>query len=403
MSSVPTLDKLDVRGRRVLLRVDLNVPMREGQVTDVTRIERVVPTINELTKAGAKVILLSHLGRPKGKVVGSLSLRPVAEQVSRALGEQPVRFAEDCVGEAAQAVVAGLGNGEVALLENLRFHAGEEANDPEFAKRLAELGDFYVNDAFSAAHRAHASTEALARRLPAAAGRLMQAEIEALTLALESPERPLAAVVGGAKISTKIDVLTHLASKVEALIIGGGMANTFLHALGSNVGASLCEKDLAATAREIVTHAEAAGCQLLLPTDAVVARELAPGITTRTTAINEVAKDELILDIGPRTVADWSRRLASLRTLVWNGPVGAFEVPPFDAGTCALAREAARLTRSGNLRTIAGGGDTVAALGAAGVLDAFTYVSTAGGAFLEWLEGRELPGIAALKRGDGSA
>jgi phosphoglycerate kinase len=397
MIDIPMLDDLDVKGRRVLLRVDLNVPMQAGRVTDLTRIERIAPTIIELTKAGAKVILLSHMGRPGGQAVESLSLRPIAALVSQAIGGNPVRFAEDCVGEAAQALVAELGNGEVALLENLRFYAGEEANDPEFARRLAALGDIYVNDAFSTAHRAHASTEALAHLLPAAAGRLMQAEIKALSLALDAPKRPLAAIIGGAKISTKIDVLTHLAGKVEALIIGGGMANTFLNALGKPVGASLCEKDLAATARQIAEYARTKGCELLLPQDAVLARKLEQGVATRTAPIGEVAEDEMILDIGPQTVADWSGRLTSLKTLVWNGPVGAFEVPPFDAGTCALAAEAARLTRSGDLLTVAGGGDTVAALSAATVLNDFSYVSTAGGAFLEWLEGRELPGLAALK------
>jgi len=395
MAGFKTLDDLDVSAKRVLLRADLNVPMEAGRVTDATRIERTVPTIRELVERGAKVVVLSHFGRPKGKPVPEMSLKPVAQALSEALG-RPVEFAEDCIGSRAESVVAGLESGGGALLENLRFHAGEEKNDEDFARSLAALGDLYVNDAFSAAHRAHASTEAIARLLPAAAGRLMQAELEALERALETPEHPVAAIVGGAKISTKLDLLRNLIARVDALIIGGGMANTFLHALDVEVGKSLCERDMADTARAIVEDAKQRGCEIVLPLDAVVAEAFAEGVDSKVVAIDAVPADKMILDVGPESVKDLKERLAAYRTLVWNGPLGAFEVAPFDAGTNAVAKEAASLTRAGKLVTVAGGGDTVAALGRAGVVESFTYVSTAGGAFLEWMEGRTLPGVAAL-------
>jgi phosphoglycerate kinase len=397
MAGFPTLDDLDVTGKRVLLRVDLNVPMQDGKVTDATRIERLVPTINELVGKGAKVILMSHFGRPKGKPDPAFSLNPLVPVLSDALG-RPVAFAEDCVGPAAEAAVARMQNGDVLLLENLRFHPEEEKNDTGFARRLAALGDIYVNDAFSAAHRAHASTEALAHLLPHAAGRLMQAELEALAKALETPTRPVAALVGGAKVSTKLDLLNFILAKVDVLIIGGAMANTLLFAAGKQVGKSLCERELADTAREILAKAKGAGCELVLPVDAVVAREFKANAPTEVVDIDRVPDDAMILDIGPASVAEIGRRLAACRTLVWNGPLGAFETPPFDAGTVAVARRAAELTQSGTLLSVAGGGDTVAALAHAGVEEKFTYVSTAGGAFLEWLEGRELPGVAALRR-----
>ena len=387
--AVRTLDGLDAAGLTVLLRADLNVPMRDGRVGDRTRIERTVPTIRELAAQGARVVVLSHLGRPKGRPAPELSLRPVAEALADAL-EAPVAFAADD----PAAVLAGLPPGGVALLENLRFDPGEEANDPDYAARLAALGDVYVNDAFSAAHRAHASTEALARLLPAAAGRLMQRELEALEAALDAPERPAAAIVGGAKVSTKLDLLGNLCARVELLVIGGGMANTFLHAQGFEVGRSLCEREMAGTARAILDTAASAGCEVLLPVDAVVAPALEAGAPWEVVAVDAVPPDAMILDIGPRSVADLIGRLAALRTLVWNGPLGAFEVPPFDRGTNEVAQAAARMD---GLLTVAGGGDTVAALAQAGVVEQFGYVSTAGGAFLEWLEGRVLPGVAALE------
>ena len=391
-----TLDDIDVAGRRVLLRGDLNVPVAGGRVTDATRIERLAPTIRELCDAGARVVVISHFGRPKGKVVPEMSLRPVAPALSAALGGAPVAFAPDCVGRQAACAVDGLAPGGVALLENLRFHPGEEANDPGFAAELAKSGDVYVNDAFSAAHRAHASTEAIARLLPAVAGRAMQAELEALSSALETPVPPVAALVGGAKVSSKLAVLGNLAERVDAIIIGGGMANTFLHARGVEVGISLCEKELANTVREIEARAEAAGCEIVLPVDALVAAKFEAGAESSVVAIDAVPADMMILDLGPRSIADLTARLGVCRTLLWNGPLGAFEVPPFDTGTVAVAREAGRLTRAGNLVSVAGGGDTVAALNHAGVAAEFTYVSTAGGAFLEWLEGKTLPGVAAL-------
>jgi phosphoglycerate kinase len=394
MPDFATLDQLRPRGRRVLVRVDLNVPMKDGRVTDATRIERAASTLRELADKGARVVVLSHFGRPKGKDP-AFSLKPLVEPLARTLGH-PVRFAGDCIGPQAEELVQALKDGDVALLENLRFHAGEEKNDPAFVDALARLGELYVNDAFSAAHRAHASTEGLAHRLPTAAGRLMQAELEHLSRALDKPERPVAAIVGGAKVSTKIDLLTNLVSKVDALVIGGGMANTFLHARGVGIGASLAERDLASTARAVEARAASSGCRILLPDDAVVAPDLKAGVPTRTVPVSAVPADQKILDIGPATVAAIARLLDGARTLVWNGPLGAFETPPFDAGTVAVARKAAELTAAGRLLSVAGGGDTVAALAAAGVEERFSYVSTAGGAFLEWLEGKELPGVAAL-------
>jgi phosphoglycerate kinase len=396
MPAFKTLDDLAVAGRTVLVRGDLNVPTDDGgRVTDATRLVRLAPTLTALADRGAKVVVLSHFGRPKGGPDPKYSLEPVAEALARAVG-RPVGFAPDCIGPAAEAAVRALPEGGILVLENLRFHPEEEKNDPGFARRLAALGDLYVNDAFSAAHRAHASTEALAHLLPAAAGRLMQEELEALGRALEHPERPLAAVVGGAKISTKLDLLGNLVEKTDRLVLGGGMANTFLHAAGTDVGASLCEKDMAEAARAIAAKAKARGCALILPVDAVLARKLAPGVATLTAAIAAVPGDAMILDIGPRTIDLLKAELGACRTVVWNGPLGAFEVAPFDRGTTEVAREVARLTRARRLASVAGGGDTVAALARAGVEGDFSYVSAAGGAFLEWLEGKSLPGVAAL-------
>jgi phosphoglycerate kinase len=397
MPAFRTLEGLDLHDRRVLVRVDLNVPMHDGVVGDPTRIERIVPTIERLVAMGARIVLMSHFGRPKGKRDPSQSLRPLVEPLSKALGGRAVAFAEDCIGPAAEAVVEALGPGEVALLENLRFHPEEEANDRGFAEKLAALGDFYVDDAFSAAHRAHASTEAVAHLLPHAAGLLMQAELEALGAALEHPKRPVAALVGGAKVSTKLDLLNFLVSKVDVLIIGGAMANTLLLARGVAVGRSLAEGEMLETARGISAAAEKAGCEVILPVDAVVAEALKPGIETSVVAIDAVPADRMILDIGPASVAAVIARLGAVSTLVWNGPVGAFETAPFDRGTTAIAEAVAALVQSGRLMAVAGGGDTVAALAHAGVEDRLSYVSTAGGAFLEWLEGRTLPGVAALE------
>jgi len=391
-----TLDDIDVAGKRIFLRADLNVPMRDGAVSDATRISRLAPTITELADKGAIVIVASHFGRPKGEPVPEMSLAPLAGPLSAALGGRNVSFANDCIGAEAQKVVGAASGGDVVLLENLRYHEGEELNDPDFAAELAKLADVYVNDAFSAAHRAHASTEALAHLLPAAAGRMMQAELDALESALGSPERPVGAIVGGAKVSTKLDLLGNLVGKVDMLAIGGAMANTFLHALGTDVGKSLCEHDMADTAREILGRADEAGCQIILPADAVVAREFAEGAPSEVVPVGAVPDDMMILDVGPGTANGLAAKLSDLKTLVWNGPLGAFEVPPFDAGTVMVARVAADLTRAGLLKTVAGGGDTVAALVAADVLDDFSYVSTAGGAFLEWLEGKDLPGVKAL-------
>jgi phosphoglycerate kinase len=392
---VRTLDDADVFGKRVLVRVDLNVPMEGGKVTDATRIERVLPTIREIAGKGGKVIVLSHLGRPKGRDMKH-SLRPVGAELMRQLGK-PVAFADDCAGESAARAVAALQPGEILMLENTRFHPQEEANDPGFAAELAKLGDSYVNDAFSAAHRAHASTEGVAHLLPAFAGRTLQTEVEMLTRMASHPARPVTAIVGGSKISTKLELLGNLMHGVDHLFIGGGMANTFLAASGKPVGKSLCETDLADIARKIMADARAAHCEIVLPPDAIVAKKLAPHVHVRACGIDEVADDEMILDIGPRSIAKVVGLLAAARTLVWNGPVGAFEVPPFDIGTIAIAKVAALLTRSGALASIAGGGDTIAALNSAGVMDDLTYVSTAGGAFLEWLEGKSLPGVEALR------
>jgi phosphoglycerate kinase len=396
MARFRTLEDLDVAGKRVLLRADLNVPVKDGKVTDATRIERLAPTILALVEKGARVVVMSHFGRPKGPDP-SQSLRPLAPPLSRAIGGRPVHFAADCIGPEAERVVAALRPGDVALLENLRFHKGEEANDPAFARQLAELGDVYVDDAFSAAHRAHASIATLAHLLPAAAGRNMQAELEALCAALDHPQRPVIALVGGAKVSTKLDLLKFITGKVERLAIGGAMANTFLFAQGQPVGRSLCERDLADTARAILAEAKKRGCEIILPEDVVTAETLEPGVITRTVGVNAVPPAAMILDIGPESVARIAAALENSRTLVWNGPVGAFETPPFDRATIAIARKAAALTRAGRLMSVAGGGDTVVALAADGVTDHLSYVSTAGGAFLEWLEGRELPGVAALK------
>ena len=391
-----TVDDLDVSGKRVLVRADLNVPVKDGKVTDATRIERLAPTIEALIAKGAKVIVMSHFGRPKGPDP-SQSLRAVVEPLSRAIGGRPVQFAPDCIGPEAERVVAALKPGEVALLENLRFHKGEETNDPGFAKALAALGDAYVDDAFSAAHRAHASIEALAHLLPAAAGKNMQAELEALGAALENPQRPVIALIGGAKVSTKLDLLNNLTDKVERLAIGGAMANTFLFAQGQPVGRSLCERELADTARAILAQADKRGCEVILPVDAVTAETLERGVVTRTVGANAVPATAMILDVGPQSVARIAAGFEASRTLVWNGPVGAFETPPFERATVALAKKAAELTGGGKLMSVAGGGDTVAALAMAGVMNQLSYVSTAGGAFLEWLEGRELPGVKALE------
>jgi phosphoglycerate kinase len=396
MTRFRTLDDLDPKGKRVLLRADLNVPVSNGKVTDATRIDRLVPTIRELANHGARVVVMSHFGRPKDHEPG-LSLRPIAPALAAALGSRDVAFADDCVGPPAERIVRGLRDGEIALLENLRFHKGEEKNDPVFAKALAALGDVYVDDAFSAAHRAHASTEGVAHLLPAYAGRLMQAELVALDRALDNPAKPVAAIVGGAKVSTKLDLLNNLVAKVQLLIIGGAMANTLLLAAGRSVGKSLVERDMIETARGLGTKAKAAGCELLLPVDAVVATDLKPDIAAETVAIDRVPPDRMILDIGPRSVALILEKLAGCRTLVWNGPVGAFETKPFDQATVAIARQIAALTRAHRLVSVAGGGDTMAALHQAGVIDQLTYVSAAGGAFLEWLEGKTLPGVKALE------
>ncbi len=394
MPSFRTLSDLIPRGKRVLVRVDLNVPVENGRVTDGTRLDRILPTIREIAEKGGRVILLAHFGRPKG-FDPKESLGPVAAELARKLGK-PVPLAADCIGAPALALIETMKDGDVVCLENTRFHAGEEKNDPAFLAALAANGDIYVNDAFSAAHRAHASTEGLARKLPAYAGRTMEAELNALDKALGKPAKPVAALVGGAKVSTKLDLLGNLVGKVQMLVIGGGMANTFLAARGANVGKSLCEHDLAATAREIEAKAKAAGCRIILPVDAVVAREFKAGAASRVADVAAVAADEMILDAGPKSVAAVNAALAGAKTLVWNGPMGAFEIAPFDAATVAVAKEAARLTQAGKLLSVAGGGDTVAALNHAGVAGDFTYVSTAGGAFLEWMEGKVLPGVKAL-------
>ena len=393
-----TLDDMDLAGKVVLTRVDLNVPVENGSVTDTTRIERIAPTVHDILAMGGRPVLLAHFARPKGRRVPEMSLCQIRDVVARVLG-LPVTFAEDCVAGLAESAVARLGGGEVLMLENTRFHAGEEANDPQFAAALAELGDVFVNDAFSAAHRAHASTEGLARLLPSAAGRLMEAELNALESALTDPDRPLFAVVGGAKVSTKLELLENLVRKVNTVVIGGGMANTFLVAQGLDVGRSLAEREMAGTAREILAKAEEVACEIVLPTDIVCAAELAAGAETVTVDAGACPPDFMILDVGPRTVAQVNDALASARTVIWNGPLGAFETEPFGTATVATARKVAELTRSGRLSSVAGGGDTVAALNKAGVMGDFSYVSTAGGAFLEWMEGKTLPGVAALEQG----
>ncbi len=396
MTEFRTLDDADLSGKRVLVRVDLNVPMENGRVSDATRIDRILPTLREIADKGGKVVLLAHFGRPKGRDPKE-SLAPVGKALAEHLGK-PVAFADDCIGTSAAAAVDAMKPGDVVLLENTRFHPEEEKNDPAFVAALAVNGDVYVNDAFSAAHRAHASTEGLARVLPAYAGRTMQQEIEALSKALEKPERPVMAVVGGAKVSSKLDLLGNLVKKVDVLVIGGGMANTFLAAQGKPVGKSLCEHDLLDTARSILKTAEAAGCTIMLPTDVVVASEFKAHAASRIVSVDAVGADDMILDVGPAGVAAVVAKLDAVKTLVWNGPFGAFELAPFDAGTNAVAREAGKRAKAGKLLAVAGGGDTVAALNHAGAADDFTYVSTAGGAFLEWLEGKPLPGVDALRK-----
>ncbi|MBN8532310.1 MAG: phosphoglycerate kinase, partial [Alphaproteobacteria bacterium] len=390
------IDDLDLKGKRVLLRADLNVPMRHGKVTDATRITRLLPTFRDLIAKGAKIVVLSHFDRPEGKYVPSMSLAPLADALSEALDGMEVKFGVDCIGNPAREAVQSLKNGEIVLLENLRFHAGEEKNDPAFTKELAALGEVYINDAFSCSHRAHASITGLAELLPAAAGRLMQAELTALETILEAPEKPMAAIVGGSKISTKLELLGNLVEKVDYLIIGGGMANTFLHAQGLDVGASLCETSMKKKAQEILKAAEEKKCSILLPVDVVVASSIAPSAPNQVVPVAAVPKDKMILDIGMRSLVALAQVLDQCKTVVWNGPAGVFETAPFGTGTVALARHVALLTREGKVKSIAGGGDTVAALSHAGLSDDFTYMSTAGGAFMEWLEGKTLPGVAAL-------
>jgi phosphoglycerate kinase len=393
--SFRTLDDVDVKGKRVLLRVDLNVPMDHGKVTDATRLERVAPTITEIADKGGKVILLAHFGRPKGRDLKD-SLKPVAAALAGVIGK-PVGFADDCIGDVAVKAIATMQDGDILCLENTRFHKEEEKNDPAFATELAKLGDIWVNDAFSAAHRAHASTEGLGHKLPACAGRTMQAELVALGKALDSPTRPVIAIIGGAKVSTKIDLLQNLVGKVDALVIGGGMANTFLHAKGVGIGKSLAERDLAATALRIIDAAEAVNCAMILPVDAVVAYQFAANAPSHACGLDAIPADGMILDIGPQSIERINAAIDDASTLVWNGPVGAFEMTPFDHGTVMVARHAAARTKAKKLISVAGGGDTVAALNHAGVADDFSYVSTAGGAFLEWMEGKPLPGVEILK------
>jgi phosphoglycerate kinase len=392
-----TLDQADLRGKRALVRVDFNVPMQDGAISDDTRLRAALPTIKELRDGGAKVILISHFDRPKGKRVPSMSLEPLVEPLEKLIGAH-VAFADDCVGEVAERAEGYLKPGGVLLLENLRFHPGEEENDPGFAKKLAALGDLYVDDAFSAAHRAHASTEGVAHLLPAYAGESMRRELDALHRALGHPERPVLGIVGGSKVSSKLDLLSHLVTKLDKLAIGGGMANTFLYAQGHDVGASYCEKELADTAREIIGLAGRNNCKLFLPVDIVVAEKMAAGSPARVRGLGEIDDDERILDAGPETIARLKRAMDNSKTLIWNGPLGVFEIPPFDKGTVEAAKYAAELCKAGKLVAVAGGGDTVSALNAAGVVGDFTFVSTAGGAFLEWMEGKKLPGVQALNR-----
>ena len=396
LSSIKTIDDLDVEGKRVLVRVDINVPIENGDVADDTRIKRVLPTIAKLKQGGAKVILLSHLGRPTGERSPETSLRPVAKRVEELLNGGPVLFLDDCVGPEVENGLKSLGNGDVAMLENLRYHEGEKANDMGFAKQLAALGDIYVDDAFSSAHRAHASVEAIAHLMPAYAGKLMMAEISALSIALADPKRPVMAIVGGAKVSTKIDVLKNLATCMDVLVVGGGMANTLLNAQGVNVGNSLYEPDFVETVKEVLASAKKAGCEIVLPVDEVVANELAPGTEWKVCGVNDIPSDMMVLDQGPKSIERLKEKLGEMQTLLWNGPLGAFEVAPFGKGTLALAEESGRLSKEGKLVSIAGGGDTVRALNMVGATPDFTYVSTAGGAFLEWLAGRQLPAVMAL-------
>ncbi|WP_315813510.1 MULTISPECIES: phosphoglycerate kinase [unclassified Bradyrhizobium] len=395
MKQFRTLDDVDVKGKRVLLRVDLNVPMENGHVTDATRLERVAPTINEIATKGGKVILLAHFGRPKGRDPKE-SLKPVAAALSAVI-KRPVAFADDCIGAPAASAIAAMKDGDVLCLENTRFHKEEEKNDPAFVAELAKLGDIWVNDAFSAAHRAHASTEGLGHKLPAYAGRTMQAELDALDKALGRPAKPVIAVVGGAKVSTKIDLLENLVTKVDALVIGGGMANTFLHAQGVQIGKSLAEKDLAATALRIMEKAEASNCAIILPVDATVSYHFAANSPSFAYGLDAIPPDSMILDVGPQSTARIHAAIDDAATLVWNGPLGAFELTPFDRGTMVAAKHAAERTKAKKLVSVAGGGDTVAALNQAGVAADFSYVSTAGGAFLEWMEGKPLPGVEVLK------
>ena len=395
-----TLDDLSPKGKRVLVRVDLNVPMEDGRITDGTRLDRILPTLKDIADKGGKVILLAHFGRPKGETFeeranAKESLAPVAAELAKRLGK-PIAVAANCIGDAAEKAVAAMNEGDVLCLENTRFHKAEEKNGADFVAALAKLGDTYVNDAFSAAHRAHASTEGLARVLPAYAGRTMEAELNALNAALGTPKRPVMAIVGGAKVSTKLDLLGNLVSKVDCLVIGGGMANTFLAARGVNVGKSLCEHDLVGTAREIEAKAKAAGCEILLPSDALLAKEFKANPGHRVASVNDIQADEMMLDAGPDAAKAIIAKLGTMKTLVWNGPLGAFELAPFDTATVAVAKAAADLTEAGKLVSVAGGGDTVAALNHAGVGERVTYVSTAGGAFLEWMEGKDLPGVKAL-------
>ena len=397
MPNFRTLDDADVRGRKVLLRLDLNVPMQDGAVTDATRIERVVPTMREIADRGGRLIVMAHFDRPKGKRIPEMSLKPVVPALAECLGRK-VAFAEDCIGAPAAEAISAMTDGDVLLLENTRFHAGEEANDPDFAAALAANGDLYVNDAFSAAHRAHASTEGLAHLLPAYAGRAMQAELEALESGLGAPKRPVIAIVGGAKVSTKIDLLENLVARVDALVVGGGMANTFLHAQGVGIGKSLCEKDLAQTALRIMARAEESGCAILLPVDAIVAWRFEAGAPSQAYGLDAIPADAMILDAGPQSIERIRAAIDDAATLVWNGPLGAFEIAPFDHATVVAARHVAVRTKAGKLVSVAGGGDTVSALNHAGVAGDFTYVSTAGGAFLEWMEGKELPGVVALAK-----
>ncbi|AGT07966.1 phosphoglycerate kinase [Paracoccus aminophilus] len=397
MADFNTIDDLDLDGKVVLVRVDINVPVENGQVTDATRIEKIVPTVKDIQAKGGIPVLLAHFDRPKGQKVPAMSLHQLIPALEKALG-QPVKFSEEAIGGPAKRAVADLKAGDILLLENTRFYPGEEANDPTFAASVAALGQVYVNDAFSAAHRAHASTEGIAKLLPSAAGRLMQAELTALDAALGNPERPVVAIVGGAKVSTKLELLTNLIEKVEHLVIGGGMANTFLVAKGIEVGKSLAERDMADTARAILEKSTATGCTIHLPVDIVVAREFKAHAETETLPADQCPADAMILDAGPQTVAAIKAVFEGARTLIWNGPLGAFEIPPFDAATNAAARDAAALTKAGKLISVAGGGDTVAALNKAGVAGDFTYISTAGGAFLEWMEGKDLPGVLALAK-----